>query len=232
MKLYVEANIGSGKTTILNIIKEYFNNKINTIQEPVDEWITHYDQEGNNILTKYYQDMKRWAFTFQINSLSTRLNRLLKEYQADKPNIIERSIFSDGNCFSKLCMQDGNMDQLEFYNYQQILKLMANNFNVKSDGIIYLKTEPKTCQERINNRSRSGEEEISLDYLNKLHQVHEEWIQQMNKEGIPILELDGNLNFESNQQIKNNFMSKIEQFIFEIKTNRINQKYSTVLEIL
>lgn len=230
MKFYVEANIGSGKTTILNIIKQYFNENINTIQEPVDEWIRHEDSNGQNILTKYYNDMQRWSFTFQINSLSTRLNRFLREYIPDKANIIERSIFSDGKCFSKLCLQDGNMDNLEYFHYQQILNLMINNFNVKPDGIIYLRTDPLICQKRINNRSRKGEEGIAIDYLNKLHEVHEEWINELKKEGQNVLELDGNLDFESDPKIKNRLMRQIHRFIYNYRSNILDKKYSSELQ--
>ena len=36
MKICVEANIGAGKSTFLNVIKEYNSNKFNIIQEPID----------------------------------------------------------------------------------------------------------------------------------------------------------------------------------------------------
>lgn len=231
MKIYVEANIGSGKTTILKILAEFLKDKINTIQEPVDEWLIHFDENNHNILTKYYQDMKRWSFTFQINSLSTRLNKFLKEYQKDKPNIIERSIFSDGNCFSQLCYQEGNMDQLELYHYQEILKLMANNFDVKPDAIIYLKTRPEVCFDRINKRARNGEEGISIDYLTKLHQVHEKWIKNTKDQKINVLELDADLDFENDPEIRLQFIDKISEFIDMLNKQKTNINYINSYEL-
>jgi len=43
MRIYVEANIGSGKTTFLNLLGEDYN----TIKEPLDEWLKLTDGKEN-----------------------------------------------------------------------------------------------------------------------------------------------------------------------------------------
>jgi hypothetical protein len=81
----IEGNIGSGKSTILNCLKE--KSKINTslifLLEPVDEWEKITDTDGTNILTRYYSDQKRYAFSFQMMAFITRLrqiNEIIEKY--------------------------------------------------------------------------------------------------------------------------------------------------------
>lgn len=64
----IEGNLGAGKTTLLSLLN------ISCIKEPVDEWE---NLKGTNILKNYYEDPKRWAFTFQLNAIHSR-NRLWK----------------------------------------------------------------------------------------------------------------------------------------------------------
>ena len=53
----IEGNIGSGKSTLVEYLKEHLKNlgdyKICYLQEPVDIWNTVTDKNGINILDKY-----------------------------------------------------------------------------------------------------------------------------------------------------------------------------------
>ena len=75
----IEGNIGSGKSTILKSLKEHFENSRNIIflQEPVDEWATIKDKEGNTILSKFYGNQKKYSFAFQMMAYISRLNLLM-----------------------------------------------------------------------------------------------------------------------------------------------------------
>ena len=54
----VEGNIGSGKSTYVEILKQSFttisNRPVVFLQEPVDEWTTIVDKQGESILSKFY----------------------------------------------------------------------------------------------------------------------------------------------------------------------------------
>lgn len=43
-------------------------------------------------------------------------------------------------------------------------------------AIVYLKCSPELCLQRIKKRNRKGEESISIDYIQKVHERHEAWI--------------------------------------------------------
>ena len=111
MKIFLEGNIGSGKSTLVRILKDYFQSinseiQIEVLQEPVDDWIQMQDKEGKNLLEYFYEDQKRWSYSFQMNAFITRSKRLMEKmnsYNSQGNVLMERSIYSDRNCFAKNC---------------------------------------------------------------------------------------------------------------------------------
>ena len=78
MKFFIEGNIGSGKSTLMEYLQtldEYKIHKIKTLKEPVDEWKQVIDKDTKkNILDYFYSDSKRWGYLFQMNAFITVLN--------------------------------------------------------------------------------------------------------------------------------------------------------------
>lgn len=88
----IEGNLGAGKSTLLGLLD------VNVIKEPVDEWE---NIGGSTFLKKYYEDPKRWAFTFQLNALHSRA-KLWKETILEQPEVLhfsERSPLADRHIF-------------------------------------------------------------------------------------------------------------------------------------
>jgi hypothetical protein len=44
------------------------------------------------------------------------------------------------------------------------------------DAFIYLRVDPKVCNSRLHKRNRSEEGGVSLEYLQSIHDRHEEWL--------------------------------------------------------
>lgn len=108
--VFIEGNIGSGKTTFLNHFRQ-FEDQICLITEPVDKWR---NVHGSNILVKQiltrnlpfnwnyyvkslqdlmYKEPDRWAMPFQTYVTLTMLQTHVQA--TNKPiKIMERSIFS------------------------------------------------------------------------------------------------------------------------------------------
>jgi deoxyadenosine/deoxycytidine kinase len=188
--LSFEGNIGAGKSTILSKLQTYIEyhsseipGKLLFMKEPVDQWtsITH-PESGENILQKFYADPKTNAFAFQIMAYTTRMNTL-KQLITDNHKegeqliiICERCLETDKEVFAKMLYDDGMIDELHY----QIYNLVSLENPYKTSGIIYLETDPDVCYERINRRSRSGEQSILIDYLKKCHDYHETWFSKTN----------------------------------------------------
>ena len=204
MRIYVEANIGSGKTTFLNLLEEDYN----TIKEPLDEWLKLTDGE-ENILDKFYKDADRWAYTFQMETFMSRIQSI-KKNEIKGINIIERSIYTDMNCFASLAHYNGHIQELEWKLYNKWFNWLDNSFDVKADGYIYIRTDPQISYNRIAKRSRTEESSIPFKYLEQVHQKHQQWL---NSTKTPVLILDGNQEFESNNVIINTWKEDINKFI-------------------
>ena len=76
----IEGNIGSGKSTLITILK-----KSNTalkhipiiyLPEPVAIWESIKDSKGKNIIEKYYQNQEKYAFSFQMMAYISRIHQL------------------------------------------------------------------------------------------------------------------------------------------------------------
>jgi deoxyadenosine/deoxycytidine kinase len=90
--------------------------------------------------------------------------------------------------------------------------LLTEKFKIEPKGFIYLRCEPEISFERIQKRKRSGEENISLEYLKKLHRKHDDWL--LNEKKTKVLVLDASTDFERNpekfiQQVKEYFWYNI-----------------------
>lgn len=171
----LEGNIGAGKTTLLEKIRTIKD--VQVIDEPVDAWTRFKDEEGKNLLELFYEDKKRWGYTFQNAAILTRILHIRKT-MAENPNkkifITERSHLTDKYVFAKVLHEDGTLSDLEKQLYDLWFDSFAKDIDVKQ--ILWLHTDPKTCAERIRMRGRPGEQGITGEYLEKLDEAHIKWL--------------------------------------------------------
>lgn len=191
----IEGNIGSGKTTLINLLKDkYKNNKrFIFIEEPIDIWLSITDKDQFNILNKFYTDKNKYSYLFQNFAFITR-NIILKSktknlFSFRKKYIIsERSIDADKNIFCKMLYDDNSIEDIEYKIYNYWYDHLFPELRINK--IIYLKTNPNISFKRIKNRNRVEEKDIEYQYINKLHEYHENWINTYNKNKICILNGD------------------------------------------
>jgi len=182
-----EGNISAGKSTIFEYVKT-LNRPYSFVDEPVSDWLAIKDKDGKNALECFYADQKKNSFCFQVLAYITRLKKIINTI-TNNPNIVitERCLETDKYVFAKMLYEAGNISSIEWetYNY------WFNSFidEVKVDLIIYIKTDPYICYERIKKRNRVEEKSVPLDYLLNCHAVHEEWI---NSTETKVCIVDGN----------------------------------------
>ena len=171
-KLYaIEGNIGSGKSSLLELLS---HENIAIIPEPIEIWKTIKTSDGKNVLGHYYED-DRNTYLFQTMAGITRMELFQDSAGTDKIRISERSLFSD-RIFGKVCLESGKMRDIEKECYTYFMNWLTKRFEPDIAGIIYLQCDPEICYERILKRGRPEEEGISFEYLCELHKSHEEWI--------------------------------------------------------
>jgi deoxyguanosine kinase len=212
MIISIEGNIGSGKTTLLKNLKEYYKDNKNIIflKEPVDDWSTIIDEQDNNIIEKFYADQEKYSFSFQMMAYISRL-AILKEVRQNNPDsiiITERSLHTDKNVFAKMLFDDKKIELINYRIYLKWFDTFASEYPIKK--IIYVKTDPKICSERINKRSRSGENNIPISYLINCDKYHNDMLDIISCER---LVLDGNKDIFIDNIILENWINQIDSFI-------------------
>lgn len=211
----IDGNIGSGKSTLLNHLKEYYkkNEYIIFADEPVSEWQTICDANGISMLEKFYKDQKTYSFPFQMMAYISRLDILRKIVKSDPNAIIitERSLHTDRLVFAKMLFDS---DLIEDVNYQIYLKWFDTFIeDYPITGVIYVKTDPQICFDRIKVRSRTGESDIPLEYLAKCDMYHESMMKEINTISGKILTLDGNQDIFNEPESLSNWLHDIDSYI-------------------
>ena len=196
--LSIEGNIGSGKSTIIEHLKDnYKDENIIFLPEPVDEWENIKDKDNNSVLQNFYADQKKYSFAFQMMAYISRLN-LLRNTIKNNPNkiiISERSLFTDKYVFAKMLYDSDNMNEIEYKIYNNWFSSFLDLAPVSK--MIYLKTDPKISFERISIRNREGENNIPYDYIENCHIYHNNMYEKINFEK-KIIDCTNDFNKDSN----------------------------------
>lgn len=208
----IDGNIGSGKSTLLSYLKNHYkdNNNVVFLKEPVDEWENIKDKNGKNILQNFYENQEKYSFSFQMLAYITRLN-LIKETIKSNPNAIiftERSLYTDKMVFAKMLYDDGLINSIDYQIYLKLFDSFASEYPVHK--IIYVNTDPSVCVNRIIKRSRTGESNISIEYLINLDKYHKDMINDKSlcKE---VYHLDGNNDIYENPEILDEWIKFIDE---------------------
>jgi len=212
----IDGNIGSGKSTLLNHLKKYFGDgsKIIFADEPVDEWNTIKDAVGVTMLEKFYKDQKAYSFSFQMMAYISRLH-ILKTIVRENPTaviITERSLHTDRLVFAKMLFDSGLIEDVNYQIYLKWFDSFVDEYPIS--GVIYVKTKPEICFERIKKRSRTGESDIPMDYLIKCDEYHDGMVKEMGrKANMHILTLDGDRDIFHEPELVDRWREKIVHFI-------------------
>jgi len=157
MKIVIDGNIGSGKTTQLGLLEK----KGWTVQrEPIDEWP----------LAEFYKDPKRWAFLLHMV--------ILRTLQPEKNRghvLLERSLLSSRYVFWSVLKNHGHVTAEEDETYSYFYEKTAWYPNL----YIYLAKSPEKAFGHIQSRGQAGDSGVTLDYLRELDVEYRKLIQNI-----------------------------------------------------
>lgn len=192
----VAGNIGSGKTTITGLLAKHFG------------WEAQYeDVDDNPYLNDFYEDMQRWSFNLQIYFLNSRFSQIVSIRQSNKTVIQDRTIYEDAYIFAPNLHSMGLMSTRDFENYFALFNLMSSLIE-PPDLLIYLRASIPTLVNQINNRGRKYENNIRLDYLRRLNERYEAWVETYNLGKMLIINAD-NYNFPESSDDLSKVIDKI-----------------------
>ncbi|XP_029638029.1 thymidine kinase 2, mitochondrial isoform X1 [Octopus sinensis] len=204
ISICVEGNIGAGKSEMLNFFAK--DPTIEIISEHVKKW---QNVNGHNMLDLMYKDPYRWGFTFQSYVQLTMLQNHMSK-SAKPVQMMERSIYSAKYVFVENLYKSGLMPSVDYEVLTEWFNWATNHLDFHVDRIIYLRCHPETALERIKKRNRKEELNITLEYLQSLHEQQEEWlIRGCYGKHAEVLVLDAEQDLESMLEVFENSRNKI-----------------------
>jgi deoxyadenosine/deoxycytidine kinase len=183
----IAGNIGSGKTTLTTMLAKHY------------KWTPHFeDVEHNPYLVDFYDDMPRWSFNLQVYFLNNRLKHLIEIQKGMNTVIQDRTIYEDAYIFAPNLYEMGLMTKRDFENYSSFFQNLKT-FVHPPDLLIYLKTSIPTLVDQIQKRGREYEENLRLDYLKRLNDLYNKWIDSYTDGPLLIVNID-TTNFADNTE--------------------------------
>ena len=215
----VEGNIGSGKSTFVNRLKQDLKDqmlekmKFVFVQEPVEQWTQIKDKNGVDMLTKFYGDQEKYSFAFQMMAYISRLSLLKRTYEENPTNTIiitERSVYTDRHVFAKMLYDSDKIEDVEYQIYLKWFDEFIKELPVFA--MIYLHTTPQVSHNRVLKRARDGET-IPLEYLKKCYDYHENWLNT--ESSVLNIDVSGENNDENMKKWMNNFLNYLRQNLLD-----------------
>lgn len=178
MHIAIAGNIGAGKTTLTGLLSKHF------------KWEAQYeDVDTNPYMNSFYEDMQRWSFNLQIYFLNSRFRQIIDIRKSNKTVIQDRTIYEDAYIFAPNLHEMGLMPTRDFENYLSLFKLMKD-FVQAPDLLIYLRSTVPNLVNQISMRGREYENSIRLDYLKKLNERYNNWIDDYDEGKLLVVDVD------------------------------------------
>jgi deoxyadenosine/deoxycytidine kinase len=176
----VAGNIGSGKTTLTQMLAKHY------------KWTPHFeDVEHNPYLVDFYEDMHRWSFNLQVYFLNTRLKHLIDITNGKSSVIQDRTIYEDAYIFAPNLYEMGLMTKRDYENYASFFENLKTLVK-PPDLLIYLKASIPSLVDQIQKRGREYEENLRLDYLKRLNDFYNKWIDNYKDGPLLVIDIDKN----------------------------------------
>lgn len=197
----IAGNIGAGKTTLTELLAKHY------------KWIPQFeDVEHNPYLNDFYEDMPRWSFQLQIYFLNSRLRQLLEIANGTETVIQDRTIYEDAHIFAPNLHEMNLMTQRDFDNYFMFFETLKQMVQ-PPDLLIYLQASVPTLVGQIQKRGREYEENIRLDYLKRLNEYYNKWIEGYTEGPLLIINVDEN-KFGEREEDFGKIISKIDAQLY------------------
>ena len=170
----IDGNIGCYKTSILNYFHKNYKRAIDL--EPVDNWTDYLENLYNTPNSSYDFQIKVW------------IDRCWIQEKTATAVLMERSPNFIKNVFVRKAYEDKTISEKE---YENIISLHKTTDELwKPNGYIYLRSDPDKCLQRINKRGRLAEKNITLEYIQNIHDLHEKNYKEAQSSNMNIIAID------------------------------------------
>lgn len=178
MYIAIAGNIGSGKTTLTEMLTRRYRAKC------------YLEESDNPYIGDFYEDMNRWSFQLQISFLGSRIQQTMDMLSAGDGDIFQdRTIYEDAHIFATNLHEMGLMSTRDIETYMKIFRLVTTLIP-KPDLLIYLKASVPTLISQIRKRGREYEMNIDESYLRRLNDKYDHWIDHIYEGEVLVVDKD------------------------------------------
>ncbi len=178
MYIAIAGNIGSGKTTLTEILTKRYGAK------------PYYEDLANPYISDFYEDMGRWSFHLQLWFLGSRIQQTLTMLADGSANVVQdRTIYEDAHIFADNLHSMGLMTSRDFDTYMKMFNI-EQDLLPRPDVLIYLKASVPTLISQIRMRGREYEQNIDEEYLSRLNDKYNNWIDNIYEGRVLVVDKD------------------------------------------
>ncbi len=204
MHIVIAGNIGSGKTTLTNMLVRHYG------------WMPRMESvQHNPYLDDYYKDLKRWSLNLEVFFLKERFRDLLEIEKSTKTIVQDRSIFEGVYIFAANNHDMGNMSDDDFDTFMGLFQSMMMVAKVP-DLMVYLRADVPHLVDNIHKRGRDYEMNMQLNYLRNLNQRYENFIDHQYKGRVLTIDVD-ELDFLHSREDFASIITRIDKQLTEIQ---------------
>lgn len=201
MHIAVAGNIGSGKTTLTNMLAKHYG------------WTPRFESvDFNPYLEDYYKDIPRWSFNMEVYFLKERFRDLIEISHSTENIIQDRSIFEGVYVFTATNKAMGNLSDRDFEAYMDLFDNMMEMVKYP-DLMVYLRASVSHLIGNIQKRGREYEQAMPIEYLSNLNERYEDFIFNKYKGKLLVVDVE-NLNFKDNPKDFAGILDKIDAKLF------------------
>jgi deoxyadenosine/deoxycytidine kinase len=219
--LVLEGIPAAGKSTLCKAIADHIPG-VHIIPEPFNRW--NNVGESGNLFQEYIKDKNRWGLTFQqyvCLTFSQALHDAYIQHPEKEIFITDRSYFSTLFVFGRMLFENSTITSLEWELLQEHCIWFIENALYQPDGFIFLHTQPATARERALKRNRALKASLHIAYFEHLHALHTQWLVEkkhthQSLEHVPVLTLDGEVDFVHDTSACQNIIEQVKNFIDQI----------------
>ena len=206
MHIAIAGNIGSGKSTLTQMLARHYG------------WEPRFEAVANNpYLEDYYRDLHRWSFNLEVYFLKERFRDLIAISQADHTIVQDSTIFEGVYVFMQNNKAMGNLSERDYETYMELFEQMMTVVRLP-DLMIYLRASVPHLVGNIQKRGRGYEQTMQLDYLENLNQRYDDFIYNMYKGRVMVVEKDP-LDFQNNPKDFAQIVDRIDSMLFGLFPN-------------